>query len=268
MPAPSPEVVQKALSALIEFGKRVGVPASVVELDRIRVEFQTKKPTLKRLQSEVRDAVDEAQLRIKGQVLDAGLDTKRGKEALAQEMYRVFDGIEDVIYPPEFIEEEMSTAGFKGAKFVEADSVRYMGNPSSVRNIFERSVQLVRNYTSLVGEGNLTQAYKFISPELAERLNFKRFTGEHERASRRYGGSPREFLISSFGWIFPDEESRNNVEVGRICWPRHVQNSVRRATVFGFWVCDPKSRKGCNGGFWITEHDGEFRIAKFNFTND
>ena len=268
MPAPPSQTVLDAVSDVVAFAHRIGLASKVSHLEVLHAQFQKVKPTLKILQSEVKDASDEAYLAIREHVLDDGLDPRPGNEALAEDMNRVFGHLNDVIYPPKFIEKEMPTTGFAGTEFVESKTVRYMGSSALVRVIFERSIQLVRRYCQLVAEGDLQEAYHLTSPELQQWMSFKRYLGEHKRASQRYGGSPSEFLPDEFGWIFPDNEARNNAEVGRIVWPRYVPKSVLRATVYGFWICNTGARTGCHGGLWITEHWGELQIAKFEFRDE
>src|SRR3989442_7758756 len=133
MPAPPLQPVGEALSGVIEFGRRIGLASAITRLETFHTEFQKVKPTLKILQSKVKDASDEAYLAIRERVLDEALEPRPGQEGLADDMNRVFGHLNDVIYPPKFIEKEMATTGFAGAEFVQSKTVRYMGSPGNVQ---------------------------------------------------------------------------------------------------------------------------------------
>jgi len=267
MPAPSSEAVIHALSGVIAFGHKVGLEGMVSRLERFREEFEKTKPTLKRLQGEVANARDEAFIAIRAHLHDEALNPRAGHEAHSQEMHEVFRGLSDVIYPPKFLEKAMPTTGFAGAEFVEKKAVRYLGAAEGVKPIFEASVALTRSYCELVGRRELAQAYEHTSLELRGWMNFKSYQHAHERAAARYGGWPTRFGINSFVWIFPDNEARQNGEVGAL-WPRHVPKPIRRAMVYGFWLGEGQSETGCYGSLWITESSGQLQIAKFDFTDD
>src|SRR5205085_1661690 len=108
MPAPGPEKVLQALEAVIALGKSAGVPQAVEELERHRTLFLDRKPTLKQLQGPVKDATDRAFHALRAVLIDAGLrDPLPGKEALTEEFYRVFGGLNRIIYPPRFVAKEL-----------------------------------------------------------------------------------------------------------------------------------------------------------------
>ncbi len=266
MPAPDQQAVVEALTDVIEFGHRVGLPAKVAALEAFREQVRAKKPTLKYLQSTVKDAADRAFHAIRGRVFEDGLRVPRvGEEALADSFHEVFRVLNEVIYPPRVTAKEIDVSGFPSAGAVESKVVSCLGDPAEIPRIFEGSVSLVRDYCRAVVAADMEAAYALTSPELRSWMSFPRFLAEHGAASDRYGGPPVEYLIESFGWIFPDAESRNHAEVGRIVWPRYVPKPIRRATVYGFWVRDREEVTGCSGGHWVTEHDDGFRIAKFTF---
>jgi hypothetical protein len=269
MSAPDRQTVLDAIAGIIQFAQEVGGSAHVQKLVQFHQLLQTEKPTLKLLQGSVKNAADESYHGLRPFAFADGYrDPWPGKERLAEEFNDVYCNFNHVIYPPRFIEKQMPTTGFAGSDAVESKTVRYMGGPTNVQAIFERSVELVKRYTQHVIAGDLETAYALTSPELQAWMSFKRYTGDHARASRQFGGEPVEFLFEGFGWIFPDDEARNNAEVGRIIWPRAVPKPIRRATAYGFWVRDRAANTGCHGQLWITENDGAYRIAQFSFSSE
>ncbi|MFN3651136.1 MAG: hypothetical protein ACK47B_16295 [Armatimonadota bacterium] len=266
MPRPDPQVVVAALERVIGVGHRLGMAPEVQPLAAFRERFHTEKPTLKLLQSAVKNASDRAYLALRSRVFSDGLrEPWPGQEELAEEFNEAFRSLNDVIYPPRFIDHYTSAEGWPGSEEIEEHSIRYLGSPENLPLIFERAVDVVKRYRDAILSKDWGAAYALASPELKEWMTLSHFIHEQERAAEQFGGAAVRFQFYGFNWIFPDQEARNNAEVGRIIWPRYVPKDCRRAMVYGFWIRNEAGGTGSPGNLWITEHEDGYRIARFSY---
>jgi hypothetical protein len=179
------------------------------------------------------------------------------------ELDRVIILLRDALDPPEPPLPTMDVSAFAGSEYVEAKDTAYIGDPESVRSIFEQSVAIVRRHTEAIGRGDYAAAYEDLASDTRSWMSLKRFLTAHEEASKRYFGPPLSFQIGGFAPILADEAARkkSKLEQG---WPKTSPKESRRAKLNGFWFRDQQNH-GCYGTFWITEEAGKYRIAKFNF---
>jgi hypothetical protein len=181
-----------------------------------------------------------------------------------KEYYRVLNALGAALHPPKPKPPKLDISKFAGAKKIETKTTEYAGDPSGVRPIVERSLELVKNYSEAVGRGDFEAAYRLTGAGLRDWMTLKRFVGAHEKAAREYGGPALQFNVEKFQFVLADDEARkkSTAEEG---WPKTTSKDVRRSRLIGFWIRDKAAQAGCCGAFWITEEDNDYRVAKFEF---
>jgi hypothetical protein len=161
---------------------------------------------------------------------------------------------------------DIDITGLLGSEHVQRKQVDCWGDPAEFRSIVERTIAFVRNYSETLGGGDLSAAYALTGASLRERMDFDKFVQVHEEAEREFHGPALEYLIEMFVYVLTDETSRNNPKDRG--WHKNIPRAVRRARIIGFWIRDRSDNSGCRGRLWITEEDGEYRIADFDFYGD
>ncbi|HEX5221978.1 MAG TPA: hypothetical protein VFZ59_20615 [Verrucomicrobiae bacterium] len=261
-----PQSICQALSELKNFFIYFGHSerTRIQPLDGYIQRFQSERPSAA-LVSELEAFTGELRVQAEDQIrgrrfLPGPHNTEQQTKA---ELQRVFVMLRDAIDPPEPEWPRMDISGFAGSEFLKGKDTAYLGSPAEMRPIVERSIVLLRRHSEAIGRGDYESAYQNFGVDLRAWMSLKKFESAHADATRRYGGPPREFAIHGFAFVLADNQARKK-STNAEGWPKTTPKENRRAQVTGFWIRDAQ-RHGCHGSFWITEEDGEYRIAKFNF---
>jgi hypothetical protein len=161
---------------------------------------------------------------------------------------------------------KIDITGFRGAEHVQRTEVSCYGDPAEFRPIVERTIAFVRNYAETLGSGDLSAAYALTGASLRERMDFDKFVRIHQKAEREFHGPALEYLIEMFVYVLADDAARNDPSDHG--WHKNIPRPLRRARIIGFWIRDRSDSSGCRGRLWITEEDGEYRLADFDFYGD
>jgi len=265
MSSPDQLLAVKTLQDIIALGRATDLPDMVLPLEQHVIDLQKKKPTFKLLRETVKPLTDRAYIAIEKKVYDfASFAAWPGMEKHLAEFKRVFLQWSNIVYPPEPQPAELDASKFVGAEAVENKTVPYWGNPANVRNIVEKTLELLRRYTSAIAKGDFDAAYAMTAGGLQAWMTKKRFVTEHEQAAKRYGGPAVEYRVDNFQFVYADDSARQKSKSDE-GWPKSTPKEERRSCVIGFWIRDRKAETGCWGGFLFSEENGEYRIAKFTF---
>jgi hypothetical protein len=164
------------------------------------------------------------------------------------------------------MEEDIDISGFAGSERVQHRRVTCRGDAAEFRAIVERTIAFVKQYSDTVGSGDLAAAYALTDSSLQKRMKFERFKAEHEDAEKRYHGPALEYQIERFVYVLADDAARQDKKDKG--WDKRVPREERRARLLGFWVRNREKNTGCRGRLWITEENGEYRVAEFDFYFD
>ncbi len=261
-----PELICQALAELKRFYIYFGDSeyTRILPLERFIIRFKEERVT-KGLISEFLRFRDEVFIQTREQIQGSRAlpGPEPTAEATTEELMRVLRLVEDAIRPPKPKVPRLDISEFSGNEFVGTKEVAYLGKPDGVREVVERSIELVRRHAETLGHGDFDMAYGDTGPSLRKWMSLKRFKALHKEAAERYGGPPLQFQIDQFGLVLADDKgrSKSSKEEG---WPSSTPKEGRRTNLSGFWIRDDEQH-GCHATYWITEEDGEYRIAKFDF---
>ena len=161
---------------------------------------------------------------------------------------------------------KINIGGFVGGQYVQHADVECRGEPAGFRPIVERSIAFVRKYSATLGSGALAAAYELTSASLRARIDFARFEQIHQQAESEFRGPALEYRIERFVYVLADDAARNDkTDKG---WRNDIPRDARRSRIIGFWVRNRENNSGCRGRLWITEENGEYRLADFDFYGD
>jgi hypothetical protein len=155
---------------------------------------------------------------------------------------------------------------FAGSELVQHKDVECRGEPGEFRSIVERSIAFVKKYSETLGLGDSAGAYAMAGASLRGRMTFEEFEEEHRQAEMTYRGPALEYQIERFVYVLADDAARNDKQDKG--WSKDVQRECRRSRIIGFWIRNREKRTGCRGRLWITEEEGEYRLAEFDFYRD
>jgi hypothetical protein len=161
------------------------------------------------------------------------------------------------------VTEDFDISGFEGSERVQHRGVTCRGDAAEFRPIVERTIAFVKLYSETVGSGDLVAAYALTDSSLRQRMRFERFEEEHREGERMYRGPALEYQIERFVYVLADDAARQDKSDKG--WDKRVPRERRRSRVLGFWIRNREKNTGCRGRLWITEEDGEYRVADFNF---
>ena len=160
---------------------------------------------------------------------------------------------------------EMDIHSFAGSDGVKEKRVQYEGKPEGVREVVERTIDVIQRYSRRMGAGDLAGAYALTDSGLQAAMPFKKFTRQHENAAQTYSGPVLDFQINLFAYVYSDDAARKKSKTSVEGWFKGTVQEARRGRVIGFWFCDRVARTGCEGALWIAEENNEYRIANFDF---
>jgi hypothetical protein len=262
MSVPDTNALLLATDDAAALARRVGASKEAAALEKLSARLRKEKLTPKLIKSTVQPTRDKAFQNLVKHLCDEFGEPLPGNDQVYHEFVQLMLAFDEALRPPKFIEKEVSTSGFAGSDEVQSKKVRYVGNPAAVREIFEQSVTLVKQYTTHVANGELPAAYALIAPEVRGWLTLKRFESELKRAAREFGGSPSRFGFEYFGPIYADEAARQFTGKD---FPDSVPKSARLTTLTGYWLMNAREEIHSLVTFWITEHRADYRVAKFEF---
>jgi hypothetical protein len=124
-------------------------------------------------------------------------------------------------------------------------------------------MEAVRSFCDSVVAQDYERAYALGASELKTWMSYKRFLTTLDQADKQFGGKPVDFQFDELTWIYADEAARERSNRDGL-WPKDTPKQNKRALVGVFWVKDKTTRQGCWGFFWVTEENGQYRIAKFS----
>jgi hypothetical protein len=163
---------------------------------------------------------------------------------------------------------ETDITPFAGSQHVKHKAVYVRGDPAATRPIVERAIEFAREYSQTLGSGNLKVAYALTDTGLQKAMSFKQFENENQDASRQFGGPALEFQIERFAFILADNTARQKSNTSKEGWHKDTPKENRRCRVIGFWVRNRATQSGCRGSLWLSEEDGRYRLANFDFYGD
>ncbi len=265
MPTPDSKTVINVLHDASAFAAAVGLKKYATAFEQFYKRFQTEKPTFKVLRSLVEPLRNDFAIRISETLYNDFGDPQKGKEALVKQYECISVALLDMIYPLKPQMPEMDISSFAGSDYVKEKKVSFKGEQSGFREIVESSIEIVRQYSQVLGSGNFEAAYALTDSGLRAWMSFKRFVGDHERAAKQYHGPALEFHIDRFNYIYTDNAARKKSNTSVEGWPKGTPKENRRGAVGGFWIRDRAAQTGCGGTLLIAEEGGQYRIAKFTF---
>ena len=264
MESPNAQQICQSLDEYVTFFRAFGdVHGCIPRFQEFSQRFRDGKAS-KALLRELVDFRDSVHNQVLMQLLNHRCLPGKNDDETHDEYYRVVNSLGAALHPPKPKPLEMDISSFKGADRVEQKITRYAGNPNGVREIVERSLDLVQQYASAISRSDFDSAYKLTGAGLQDWMSFKKFVGEHERAAREFGGPALEFHVDGFLFIFADDGARQK-STSEEGWPKTTTKESRRSRLNGFWIRDRAAQTGCWGAFHVTEENKEYRVAKFEF---
>ena len=155
---------------------------------------------------------------------------------------------------------------FAGAEQVGHKGVSCWGDPAEFRSIVERSIAFARKYSDTLGSGDLAGAYALTGASLRKRMSFEKYERVHQQGEAEFHGPALEYLIERFVYVLADDAARQDKKDHG--WESDIPRECRRSRLIGFWIRDREDQSGCRGRLWITEENGEYRLADFDFYGD
>lgn len=155
---------------------------------------------------------------------------------------------------------------FAGSEHLQHRSVECRGEPAAFRAIVERTIAFAHAYSETLGSGDFGAAYSMTDSCLRDRMTLDQFVREHQQAEAEFRGPAFEYRIERFVYVLADETARNDKKDRG--WRKDIPRERRRSRLLGFWIRNRASNCGCRGRMWITEEDGQFRLADFDFYGD
>jgi hypothetical protein len=138
-----------------------------------------------------------------------------------------------------------------------------LGDTKNAGKIAQKSLEVVRRFSTAVRKQDLETAYGLCAKELRTWMSVERFFTELQKADAQFGGPVVDFMIERITWIYADEPSRQRANSDGQ-WPKDTPRANKRALVGAFWFTDPKQRQGRWAFLWVTEERKGYRIAKFS----
>jgi hypothetical protein len=259
-----PKAIATALEGYVSFLSEFGDGENdILKFREFIRRFEQEKFT-KQLFQEMVSFRDGVHSKIRMRFLEHCCLPNKNDEQTQKEYYRVLNILGAAINPPEPKSTMMDISEFAGAKNVETKTTEYAGDSNGVRQVVERSLELVKNYSEAIGRGDFEAAYRLTGAGLQDWMTLKRFIGAHEKAAREFDGPALQFNVEAFQFVLADDTARkkSTAEEG---WPKKTTKEARRSRLLGFWIRDKAANTGCGGAFWITEENNDYRIAKFEF---
>ena len=150
-----------------------------------------------------------------------------------------------------------------GSEQVEHKFVECRGDPSEFPSIVQRTIAFVKTYSDTVGRGDLAGAYALTDSSLRARMTQKLFEERHREAAGKFRGPALEYRIERFVYVLANDAARQDPKDKG--WEKDIPRGRRRSRVIGFWIRNRENCSGCRGRLWITEEDGDYRVADFDF---
>ena len=262
MPTPDYTTLRKVLQDAAALTRRIATDVDAAPLDVILKRLETEKLTFKELRGPGYDVMNRIGGRLNKILFDEFRTVRPGMDAHVEEVGRIWPTFIKVLYPPAF--EDMDISGWPACEALKEKTVGYRGDPQKVRPVVERSIEVIQRYSACVGHGDFDAAYQLTAAGLRAWMTPKRFMTEHEQAGKTYGGLPKDYLIYRLVFVYSDDAARKKSTADE-GWPKTTPKEERRSCVSGFWICNRAAQTGCAGSFLISEEEGEYRIAKFDF---
>jgi hypothetical protein len=163
---------------------------------------------------------------------------------------------------------ELKIDGMRGSEQVEHNSVLCCGDAGGAREVVEGSIAFVERYSRALAEEGFAAAYELVDMGLREIMSRERFVKLHEEGDdNRWCRSPLlEFRIERIAYIVTDDAAREATESAKDDWPKGTAKANRRSRVIGHWIRDRVEQTICRGAIWISEENGEYRMANMVLT--
>jgi hypothetical protein len=154
---------------------------------------------------------------------------------------------------------ETQVAGLAGNK----ESTTVVGDPAAAADIARRALETANQFSNAVFRTDFQAAYNLCATELRARTSLKRFTADLAKSDNQFGGSAVRCVIERINWLFADLPSQQ-IPNSHTKWPKDMPKQNKRAIVVVFWFTHPKENQGRWTALWISEENGDYRIAKIN----
>jgi hypothetical protein len=164
--------------------------------------------------------------------------------------------------------EDLSIAGMQGSEIVEHKTLLCIGDTSGARAVVEGSIAFVGRYSQVLAESGFAAAYELTDTGLREIMTREQFIKLHEEGedNRWCRGPLLEFRIERFAYILTDDAARQATKSAKDDWPKGTAKTHRRSRVIGYWIRDRAAQTICRGAIWISEENGEYRLANMVLT--
>jgi hypothetical protein len=160
---------------------------------------------------------------------------------------------------------ETDISHLPASQHVQHKGVYVRGDPAALPAIVQRSIEFALRYSQILGSGDLQAAYALTDSGLQSAMTFEQFEQEHQDAQREFGGPALEFQIERFAFVLTDSAARNKSNTSHEGWHKGTAKENRRCRLIGFWVRNRQNNSGCRGSMWLSEQDGDNRLANFDF---
>jgi hypothetical protein len=270
MARPSDAAVVRAIEQLIEFLEKFGEIEQIRAArfrgfaERIRSEGLTK-PLFREISRANNDASSQLDEQIWGGKTLPGEDQDETRRELRVKCMAV----NNVLFPIEPPPAELDISEFSGSENVTHKGVICRGDPSGAREVFERSIAFVQQYSQALVRNDIAAAYAIADNGLHVAMTFDEFTNLHQ-----HGDGPRrrgpliEFVLERVVYVLTDDEARQASNTAKEGWHKATAKENRRSRVIGFWYRDRKANTICRGALWLSEENLEYRLANLVLSDE
>lgn len=267
MPQPEPSNVTQAIEQLIEFLTRFGEQTLVTRL-RLLAARLGRDGFTGDLSREIDACKDEILLQTRESIFAGRMLPGKTGDETQRELLESTGALFNALHALDAQPADLDISAFPGAEHVEHTAVLCRGNPSRAPAVVECSIALARRYSEALARGDFESAYAMTDAGLRAAMDFADFVDGHRQAERRYGGPVLELRIERLAYVLTDEEARRHSATGPEGWFKGTSKENRRCRLVGFCVRDRTTQHGCRAALWVSEENGEYRIANFDFYSD
>jgi hypothetical protein len=269
MHKPDPDALVRAVDQLIRFLSAFGdnEPSYIPSLGELVSQIKQRGPA-KELLGKLEQLKDEIHLDVRGRIFEGRSPPEIDQDHTMRELEQATGAISLVLHPlvDQFLETDISD--YAGSQHLKHKGAYVNGDPADLRTIVERAIEFTCRYSQTLGSGDLKAAHAMIDSGLRRTMSFGEFVKVHKDADRKFGGPALEFQIERFAFILTDSTARQKSKSSQHGWQKETPKEERRCRLIGFWLRDCAKGSGSRGSLWLSEENGEYRLANFDFYSD
>ncbi len=241
---------------LSNFAARIGADKEAATFQTLHDRLQSEKLSAKDVEADAWHArafiaMKIARLANTGQPQAAQISSEfsKLKESLSSALFPTKPG-----KPP-----ETQVAGLAGNK----ESTTVVGDPAAAPEIAKQVLDTALQFSNAIFRGDFRAAYNLCSTELRARISLKRLTTDLAKSDNQFGGPAVRCVVERINWLYADQPSQLTPN-SHTNWPKDMPKQNKRATVVAFWFTHPNENRGRWTALWVSQENGDYRIAKYN----